>query len=280
MTYIASNCVYWGLGDGFKFHYLLSHSFGEAHTPFCADTLGALLQAIQQHEVDTSCHCKHFLIRRTDGTLVTHSTTRSRLSLLYNATPQSPYLDAKQAVHTIHTVCTNAAIPIQHKKTKIAEHTSLFDGFIFHWTLNNGSIHDKKHKLLRTIAQVRYKFKNGKKTSHKFFSILSHSKLIESLVGQLEWASQVFYYLHARIPAIRAVNYRSPWHKHHYPNKPWTLLQFSTMHVIYLVIHLPRLHITLNNHQSIPSTRMLPANMIPQIRQMATSASSIPVSEF
>jgi hypothetical protein len=213
---VASNCVHWDLGDGPKFHYLLSHGFGEAHTPFCADTLGSLLQTTQQHEINTTCDYKHFLIRRTDDTLVAHSTTRSQISLLHNATPRSPKVDALHAMQIIDTVCNHATVPIQHKKTKIAEHTSLFDGFIFHWTRNNGSIgipQDKKHKLILTIAQVRYKFKNGREPTHKFFSILSHSKLIESLVGQLEWASQVFYYLRARIPAIRSVNYRSPWHK-------------------------------------------------------------------
>jgi hypothetical protein len=214
---VASNCVYWDMGDGFKFHYLLSHGFGEAHTPFCADTLGALLQTIQQHEINTTCDYQHFLIRRTDDTLVTHSTTRSQLSLLHNATPQSPYMDAQQAIHTIHTVCTNAAVPIQNKKTKIAETTSLFDGFIFNWSLHGGSIgvpQDKKKKLLLTIAQVRHKFRtNRTDPNHKFFTKLSSTKIIESLVGQLEWASQVFYYLRSRIPAIRATNFHSAWEK-------------------------------------------------------------------
>lgn len=206
-TQIPSNAIIWDIGQGWQCHYLLTHGFGEAHTPAAADLHGDTLQKIQQRHINHHTLYHHVLHRRVDDTLILHGTvpqitgTSSILRTLEH--------DAKIAITTFTNVCKLAKQPLQNTKTDETNHISRFDGFDFKWDFHyNHSQHkgaigypaDKQHKLLPLLTQALSTKSITRKTA-------------ESLTSSLEYATQVLYYYRPYLPPIRHSWLRLP-HDH------------------------------------------------------------------
>lgn len=259
---IPSNCVVWKISEeeGWQFHYLHGHAFGEKATPFSADVLASLLQNIQQHHIDLRCHFRHFLIRRVDDTMILHSDTPSEVPVEHRRTPRK---DAALALAIFKKVCTRAQVPIQETKTRECEDSSLFDGYCFDWPNRRiGYPRDKARKLYDYIDQIlriadkfatRHQNCEWNRTTEVEFEEKAHSrsmeinekvsltgfqndsgqgaftvgyhskhvptlfKLLESVVGQLEYATFVWFYYRPLILPIRRCYQHLPRNKNYVP---------------------------------------------------------------
>jgi hypothetical protein len=216
---IPSNCVFWQLpGEEWKFHYIHGHAFGEKTTPFSADVLASLLQKIQTHHIDKRCEYRHFLIRRVDDTMILHSDT---LRVDITTPTRTPKQDAKVALTIFAAVCARAGVPIQHTKTKRCEMINIFDGYAFCWGTNRiGYPSDKASKLidfidriLKIADQSQHQRAAKKNKTSVFRNGPTLYKLLQSVVGQLEYAALVwFYYRPLILPIRHCYQYLDPKH--------------------------------------------------------------------